>query len=114
LVDNGNWTVKGNKAIANLSNKEIKPGETEVVDITFTWVLSEDKVGSRINEAEITKYSNVFNAKDITEDNKDKEELVTAVRTGRIKYITILGALLGILGTVAITFIIVQYRRIKD
>ena len=46
--------------------------------------------------------------------NKDKEELVTAVRTGRIKYITILGALLAVFGTVAITFIIVQYRKIED
>ena len=83
LVNDGNWKINGNTAVTTkLENKLLKPGESTVIEITFDWKLTDSNIGRRINEGKITKYENPYNAKDPTEDNNDKEEMLVQVRTG--------------------------------
>ena len=83
LVYDGTWTRKGSKATsAKLENTILNPGESTVLEITFDWKLTENNVGLKTNEAEITAYENEFNAKDLTDDNKDKESMLVSIKTG--------------------------------
>ena len=88
LVQDGIWKVDGDKAVTTkLENKLLQPGESATVNITFEWKLSENNIGSRINEGKITKYENPYDAIDRTDDNNDKEEMLVAIKTGGITYI---------------------------
>lgn len=83
LVSGEGWTVEDNKAITkSLEGVLLNPGESKTVEVTFEWKLATGDIGSRINEAQITAYANEYNAKDVTEDNKDNEEIIVAVKTG--------------------------------
>jgi len=87
LVEDGVWkVVKGNAVTTRLKNKLLQPGESTTIEITFDWKLTSDNIGSRINEGKITAYENPYNAKDPTEDNNDKEEMLVTVRTGEAFY----------------------------
>ena len=75
LVEDGIWTVDGNRCITNtLSDVVIEPGESKDIYVTFEWKVSEDTIGLKSNEAHIAKYENEFDAKDLTEDNRGKQE----------------------------------------
>ena len=83
LIDNGTWTLNGNTAISTvLSDTLINPGESATVYITFEWNLAEGNIGTRRNEAEITAYTNEYDAEDVTKDNKDGEDLLVSIKTG--------------------------------
>ena len=90
LISQDGWTVENNKAVTkSLENVLLNPGESKTVELTFEWNLATGTIGSRINEAQITAYANEYDAKDVTEDNKDNEELLVTLKTGSeaIKYI---------------------------
>ncbi len=83
LVSTDKWSIQGDIAV-NTSLKDVilEPGESTVEYITFEWELSENNIGERFNEAEISEYKNQYNAVDITDDNKDKEGLLVTLKTG--------------------------------
>ena len=83
LQDNGDWTLNGNKAVSTvLSDTLLNPGESATIEITFEWNLADGNIGVRRNEAEITAYTNDYDAVDITKDNKDGEDLLVSIKTG--------------------------------
>lgn len=115
LVEDGIWKVnaEGNKAVTTrLENKLLKPGESTTIEITFEWKLAEDNIGSRINEGKITAYENPYNAKDPTEDNNDKEEMLVEVRTGSILVFIAVAVLVGLWLIVGI--VLVLQKRNKE
>ena len=90
LISTDIWMEEGNKATTkSLEDVLLNPGESTTVEVTFEWSLANGSIGSRINEAQISAYANEYDAKDITEDNKDNEEILVTVKTGSevIKYI---------------------------
>ena len=92
LVENGIWTVNSNRTISNtLSDFVIQPGERETIYVTFEWKVSEDTIGLKSNEAHIAKYKNDFDAKDLTEDNRGKQDMLVSIKTGSevISYVAI-------------------------
>ena len=92
LVEDGIWTVDGNRTITNtLSDVVIEPGESKDVYVTFEWNVSEDTIGLKSNEAHISKYENDFGAKDLTEDNRGKQDMLVSIKTGSevISYVAI-------------------------
>lgn len=109
LVEDGIWKVneEGNKAVTTkLENKLLKPGESTTIEITFEWKLAEDNIGSRINEGKITAYENPYNAKDPTEDNNDKEEMLVEVRTGSMLVFIAVAVLVGLWLIVGIVLVL--------
>ena len=77
------WTINGNTATSTvLSDKLLNPGESIMMEVTFEWDLAKGSIGTRRNEAEITKYANDFGAEDVTKDNKDGEDLLVTLKTG--------------------------------
>lgn len=83
LVSTENWKEEGNVAInTSLEDVLLEPGESTTAYITLEWKLSANNIGLRYNEAEITEYKNEYNAKDVTDDNKDKEGLLVTLKTG--------------------------------
>ena len=110
LLENGTWSIEGNKAVTtSLKNTLINPGESTKLYITFEWNLAKGNIGSRINEAKITRYANEYNAKDPTEDNNDKEELLVTVKTGS-GVISYIGIALGFITVVAGGVILIKKR----
>jgi hypothetical protein len=92
LVEDGIWTVDGNRCITNtLSDVVIEPGESKDIYVTFEWKVSEDTIGLKSNEAHISKYENDFDAKDLTEDNRGKQDMLVSIKTGSevISYVAI-------------------------
>lgn len=115
LVQDGIWNVKGDKAVTTkLENTLLQPGESAVIEITFDWKLTEDNIGRRINEGKITKYENEFNAKDPTEDNNDKEEMLVQVRTGSVWVFIVIAVLVGLWMVVGIIFLLMRAKQNKD
>lgn len=111
LVEDGNWIVKDGKAVSTkLQNTLLKPGESTVIEITFDWKLNENNIGRRINEGKITKYENPYNAKDPTEDNNDKEEMLVQIRTGGIWVFIVVASLAGLWTLLGTTYIIKRRR----
>lgn len=103
FILNGNevWKLKEENAISTkLENKLIKPGESAELEVTFTWKLTEDNVGSRINTGDITAYENPYNAVDRTKDNNDSEELLVTITTGGVWFSIIPIVLLTIAGVI--------------
>ena len=97
LVEDGTWKIKEDKAVTTkLENTLLKPGESTTVEITFDWKLTKDNIGSRINEGKITKYENPYNAKDPTEDNNDKEEMLVQIRTGSTTVFRVIALIVGL------------------
>ena len=83
LLSNDEWTIDGNKAVSTiLSDKLLNPGESTILNITFEWDLAKGSIGTRRNEAEITKYANDYDAEDVTKDNKDGEDILVTLKTG--------------------------------
>ena len=92
LVENDAWTMDGERAVTtSLSEVKLEPGESTVVNVTFEWKLSESTIGLKSNEAHIAKYENEFDAKDLTEDNRGKQDMLVSIKTGSevIIYVTI-------------------------
>lgn len=95
------WKVKDGQAVSTkLENKLIKPGESAELEVTFTWKLTKDNIGSRINTGDIIAYENPYNAVDRTKDNNDSEELIVAVTTGGVWISIIPIILLAVAGAV--------------
>ncbi len=114
LVENGIWKLEGEKAVTTkLENKLLKPGESATVDITLEWKLTQDNIGSKINEAKITKYENPYDAEDKSEDNNNnKEEFLVMVRTGEWLYYLI--PVIVVIGVLAIVILLVVRAKKKD
>ena len=111
LVEDGIWNVKNDIAVTNkLQNTLLKPGESTVVEITFDWKLTDDNIGRRINEGKITKYENEFNARDLTEDNNDKEEMLVQVRTGSAWVFYVIAVLVGLWVITGVVFLIKKMK----
>lgn len=90
LVEDGNWKVVDGEAITEkLADKLIKPGESESIDITYTWKVTEKDVGTKYNEALISKSGNDEDVPDVTPDQVAREPIILAVTTGNRAIITI-------------------------
>ena len=92
LVEDGTWTLDGERAVTtSLKDKELQPGESATLNVTFEWEPTEKTVGLKTNEAHIAKYENEPNAKDVTEDNRGRQDLLVTIKTGsnEITYVTI-------------------------
>ena len=114
--DNPNWYVRadGVVATAQLENQLLQPGETAEVEIILTWVNGEKNLGRKVNLAEISKDDNPSKTPDIdsTPDNKvpgeddiDDAPVLLVIKTGiaiALKYISLTGIIVAILGTGAI------------
>lgn len=89
LIDD-NWTLKGNKAVTDkLATTLIEPGESATVDITYSWTVTEKDVGTKYNEALISKSTNDEGVPDSTPDEVAREPIILAVTTGQRAIITI-------------------------
>ena len=110
LVSSDEWTVEDNKAVTkSLENVLLNPGESKTVEITFEWELLTGTIGSRINEAKITEYVNEYNAKDVTEDNNDNEEILVTVKTGS-EIIKVVGQITLYIGLVALAVLTIKKK----
>ena len=111
LVEDGKWTVNnGIASYVDLASEEIKPGEKKSVQVTFAWNLEHDTtIGSKTNEAAISIYTNDYNAKDISDDNNDKETIIISVRTGAVQ--TFIGFVIVGLVITGVVVIIAKKRQ---
>lgn len=90
LVDDGNWKVVGNKAVTDkLATTLIEPGKSASIDITYSWTVTEKDVGTKYNEALITRSANDEGVPDRTPDEVAREPIILAVTTGQRAIITI-------------------------
>lgn len=103
-VDNGKWELVDNKLVTSeLANELLNPGDQKELELTFTWQLTENKLGARKNQAEITEYKNELDIQDFTPDNIGVAELIVTVKTGA-EEICILGILIGLTITASIIY----------
>ena len=90
---NSNWYQKTDGSIATkeLANQVIIPGESKVVTLTLTKVMTQSNVGVSTNIAEICEQSNKLSIPDIDstpnnnkqdEDDQSKAEIIISVATG--------------------------------
>lgn len=111
VVNTTDWKVNGNVATCTkLDSTLLLPGESTTIDIVCNWKLSEKQIGSRINEASVAEYENQYNAKDITDDNNDKEEIIAAITTGKTIYIVSV----IVIGLVAIAIVVYIKNKRKE
>lgn len=90
LVEDENWKVVDGEAITEkLADKLIEPGQSESIDITYTWKVTEKDVGTKYNEALISRSGNDEDVPDITPDEVAREPIILAVTTGNRAIITI-------------------------
>ena len=83
LVEDGVWSMDGARAVTtSLSDVKLEPGESTILNVTFEWKLTENTIGLKSNEAHIAKYENEFDAKDLTDDNRGKQDMLVSVKTG--------------------------------
>lgn len=77
-TDNQKWTDEGNNVISTkqLENTLLQPGQSETIEVTFTWINGKDNLSLKTNTAEISEDKNEFDVpdKDSTPNNKQNEE----------------------------------------
>lgn len=83
MISSSNWVITDNQAkTETLADTLIRPGESVVMYVTFSWNLSNENVGMKTNKAVITEYYNEFDLKDVTPDNYSEEQLLVTTKTG--------------------------------
>lgn len=108
ILENEDWFLQNNEAISNLfENKLLQPGESELIPITFSYKLSEQNIGTKINKAIISAYYNEDGIEDKTPDNIAEENMIVTIKTGGKIFITL--ELIGILAIV--TFLVILKKR---
>ena len=111
LVEDGKWIIDGKIAKStSLSNILLQPGESTVLKVTYEWKLSETNIGTRINEAEITKYANDYDAVDVTDDNKDNEVLIVTLKTGLDEVAHIVIPVMGAIIIIAAGVVVIKKK----
>ena len=112
-ADNPDWKESGDKIITTkLKDTLLNPGDQAFVDLTLTWINSEDNMGVMTNWAEISKDKNDSNTPDIdsTPNNKVEGEddfdyapvAITVVAGSAPRYIALSSSILAIIGTGAV------------
>lgn len=112
LVEDGTWKLDKEQKAAittKLENKLLQPGETTTISITFDWKLTEENIGSRINEGKITKYENPYEAIDLTDDNNGKREILVTIKTGGVWYC--MTAIIAMAILIPVTAVVIKKRR---
>ena len=104
---NSKWKVNGKEiTIDELSNKLIKPGESQNITVNCESKLSESNLGAKTNTAKISLYYNEDNLKD-SENNNDtgKATIIIGVKTGAVAYTLEIIGLILILTAIAIVLV---------
>ena len=110
LLSTDEWTLNGNTAVSTkLSDKLLNPGESATLEVTFEWDLASGNVGTRRNEAEITEYTNDFDAEDVTKDNKDGEDILVTLKTGS-EQIAVVTAIAAFTTVVALGVLVIKRK----
>lgn len=108
VIENEDWFLQNNEAISNLfEDKLLQPGESELIPITFSYKLSEQNIGTKINKAIISAYYNEEGIEDKTPDNIAEENMIVTIKTGGKIFITL--ELIGILAIV--TFLVIFQKK---
>ena len=100
--DNPGWTDEGNNVISTrlLENTLLQPGEYADIEVTLTWINSQDNMGVMTNTAEISEDYNEYGVpdKDSTPDNKKQGEddiddapVMLSISTGQMRIYFTLG-----------------------
>lgn len=108
-ADNPKWKEANGKITTDqLKDTLLKPGETATVDVTLTWINSEDNMGVMTNVAEISQDKNDSDTPDIdsTPNNKKSGEddiddapvAITVVSGKRQTYIALITGILVAMG----------------
>lgn len=111
-VSSNTWKMGKNGEITNdsLTNKKIKPGESQTVTLVVSKNITENNIGQISNKAEIKSSSNENQIRDIdsvaynkeeNEDDFSKADLIISISTGMIVYISV-GMILAILIIIAL------------
>ena len=104
---NSKWKVNGKEITTDeLSNKLIKPGESQNITVNCESKLSESNLGAKTNTAKISLYYNEDNLKD-SENNNDtgKATIIIGVKTGAVAYTLEIIGLILILTAIAIVLV---------
>ena len=111
LVEDGKWIIDGKVAKSTLlSGILLNPGESTVAEVTYKWNLSENNIGTRINEAEITKYTNNYGAIDLTDDKNDDEKMIVTIKTGLEEILNFIIPFMGAAIIVAVGIILIKKK----
>ncbi len=104
---NKNWSIGNDGRVynSNLSNIEIKAGESKEITLILIKTLTGETTGVFKNKAEILNSTNTFQIKDEdTKNNTSETELIITVKTGITTYISIICIIIAII-TIILIFI---------
>ena len=115
--DNPSWTDEGNNVISTkqLENTLLQPGQSETIEVIFTWINDANNLSLKTNTAEISQDKNEYDVpdKDSTPDNKvDKEDdidiakVILTIKTGAVQ--TYFALTLGLLAVIAIGIVLIK------
>ena len=108
-ADNPKWKDEGNGVISTkqLENKLLQPGQSETIEVIFTWINDPENMALKTNTAEISEDKNEYDVpdRDSTPDNKqdgeddiDIAKVILTISTGKGKtYFTLTLGLLAII-----------------
>ena len=99
-----------NAKYSGIAKKVINPGDSTIVNFTCVWDLNEESLGERNNKADITEYSNEFDAKDPTPDKDNEEKFIISIKTGALETTIYIIAGIVILSIIAL---IIKNRKNK-
>ena len=116
-TDNPDWTDEGNNVISTrqLENTLLQPGESETIEVIFTWINGKDNLSLKTNTAEISEDKNEYDVpdKDSTPDNKQEAEddqdiakVILAVKTGAAQ--TYFMLTLGLLAIILVGVVLIK------
>ena len=116
-TDNPEWKDEGNGVISTkqLENTLLQPGQSETIEVIFTWINDPENLALKTNTAEISEDKNEYDVpdRDSTPDNKqdgeddiDIAKVILAIKTGAAQtYFTLT---LGLLSVVLIGVFLIK------
>jgi len=116
-TDNPDWTDEGNNVISTkqLENTLLQPGQSETIEVMFTWINGKDNLALKTNTVEISEDKNEYDVpdRDSTPDNKKEGEddidiakVILAITTGRTQ--TYFMLTLGLLTIVLVGVVLIK------
>lgn len=96
--NNPDWYLEDKNIKTTILNTEIlNPGESKTIYVSLEWNLDEEHLGTRTNNAKVTKYYNDCESKDITDENLSSSTFIVTVATGLIVYTSIIIAIIAVI-----------------
>lgn len=105
-AENQDWYLEDKVLKTTILNTEIlNPGDSKTIYVSLEWDLDDKKLGTRVNEAKVTKYHNSSNSEDITNENISSSTIIVTVATGLIVYT---GIIIAIISTIILGIAILK------